>query len=150
MVSKVSRIDVIGQNGNDGDHYPKRVIIAGGRDFSNPYSIDRVMKYLFGHRQSHSLEVVCGGARGADTEGEQWALRQSQTVTKFLPDWDGLGKRAGFVRNAEMADYADVLVAMWDGKSRGTSHMIKDARKKGLDVHVFNYDGELIDTNTNT
>ncbi|MOA29428.1 hypothetical protein D3C78_1504400 [compost metagenome] len=58
-------------------------------------------------------------------------------VKRFIPDWDGLGKKAGHVRNREMGDYADALVALWDGTSKGTAGMVEYAKKKGLKVYVY-------------
>ena len=82
-------------------------------------------------------EVVSGGARGIDTDGEHWAIGSGIPVKRFPADWDDLGKRAGFVRNAEMADYADALIAIWDGKSRGTLHMINTMVEAGKPVFVY-------------
>lgn len=79
-------------------------------------------------------EIVSGGARGADSLGERYAKENSIAIKRFTPDWDGLGKRAGFVRNQDMGNYADTVVAFWDGESSGTKHMIEFATKIGLDV----------------
>ena len=121
-----------------------RVIIAGGRDFDHIHYLDKVMVDLFyvsafGSEYFEVEEVVSGTARGADTAGEDWAERHDVPVVKFPADWDTHGKGAGFIRNAAMANYADVLVAFWDGESRGTRHMIDTALKGGLDVHVYRY-----------
>ena len=51
-------------------------------------------------------------------------------------DWETYGKSAGYRRNVDMAESADALVALWDGVSNGTKHMINIARQKGLRVHV--------------
>ena len=89
--------------------------------------------------------IISGGARGADTLGERFANEMGLEIFRFIPDWDGLGKRAGYVRNAEMAKFAvedgnyGVLIAFWDGQSRGTKHMIDLAKRYGLEVHVVNY-----------
>ena len=89
--------------------------------------------------------IISGGARGADTLGERFANEMGLEISRFIPDWDGLGKRAGYVRNAEMAKFAvedgnyGVLIAFWDGQSRGTKHMIDLAKRYGLEVHVVNY-----------
>ena len=82
------------------------------------------------------LEVVCGKARGADTFGETYAYNASIPVKEFPADWKGLGKGAGHIRNKQMGDYADALIAVWDGESRGTKNMIDYATKKGLKIHI--------------
>jgi hypothetical protein len=81
-------------------------------------------------------EVVSGCARGVDSDGEYIADQKGIPVRRFPADWDGLGKRAGYIRNAQMAEYADALIAVWDGKSRGTAHMIETMRKLGKQVYV--------------
>ena len=112
-----------------------KCIIAGGRDFNDHKRLFKIMDNC-----PHDItEVVCGGAKGADFFGSSWAVDRNIHVKYFIPDWDGLGKRAGFVRNAEMGDYADMLIAFWDGKSKGTKNMIDYATKKGLVVKVFYY-----------
>ena len=81
-------------------------------------------------------EVVSGGARGVDQLGERWARDNGCQVKRFLPNWSRDGKAAGHIRNRQMGDYADALVAIWDGKSRGTAGMIEYARGRGLKVFV--------------
>ena len=88
-------------------------------------------------------EVVSGTARGVDRLGEQWANKNNITVKPFPADWNTYGKRAGYLRNTQMADYADALIAVWDGESRGTKHMIEEAKRKGLEwfVHLVKQRG---------
>ena len=94
------------------------------------------------------IRIVSGAARGADRLGEQYAKVTGYEVSKFPADWDRLVKRAGYVRNAEMAKFAaadknyGVLVAFWDGKSRGTKHMIDLAEKYGLEIHIVRFGNE--------
>jgi hypothetical protein len=83
-------------------------------------------------------EVVSGCATGADTCGEIWAGMAGKQIKKFPADWERYGKAAGAMRNLEMARYADALIAVWDGESKGTSHMIRVAKDKGLKVYVHN------------
>ena len=129
-----------------------RIIIAGSRDF-NDYNLLRSEGLrIIGELKAEGfdagrnvVEIVSGGARGADTLGEKFANTYGLKIKKFIPDWDGLGKRAGFVRNAEMATYAKqdsqlgVLIACWDGKSRGTKSMIDLAKKHELRIFVIKY-----------
>ena len=124
-----------------------RVIIAGSRDF-NDYELLKksAIEIITKKTMLPDLtRIVSGGARGADTLGERFANEMGLEISRFIPDWDGLGKRAGYVRNAEMAKFAveddndGMLIAFWDGQSRGTKHMIDLANKYGLEVHVVNY-----------
>lgn len=82
---------------------------------------------------------MSGHARGADQMGETYAQSKGYDVKIMPADWNRYGKSAGPIRNRAMADVSDVLVAFWDGKSRGTMHMISLARAKGLRVHVVGY-----------
>jgi hypothetical protein len=70
-------------------------------------------------------EIVSGGAKGADTLGEQFAQTHNLPCKIFPADWKKYGRAAGPKRNAQMAEYANYGVALWDGKSRGTANMIK-------------------------
>tara|TARA_R110000737_G_scaffold337022_2_gene356960 strand:+ start:2447 stop:2806 length:360 start_codon:yes stop_codon:yes gene_type:complete len=118
-----------------------KVIIAGGRDFEDVPLMKGSFGSLCGLLQQplSPVEVVSGGARGADACGEYVASEVFLPVKVFPADWGKHGKSAGYIRNSEMADYADVLLAFWDGKSKGTKHMIDLALKKGLLVKVVRY-----------
>lgn len=99
-----------------------KVIIAGSRNYSNFSELCFVCDYYLSH--SPKVEIVCGGARGADSLGKRYAELKGYKIKEFIPDWDKFGKSAGYRRNVEMANYADVLIAFWDGNSKGTGHMI--------------------------
>lgn len=127
-----------------------RVIIAGSRDFDDfPKLMNSCNDVLSGITNKYNdlckIRIVSGTARGADQLGEQYAKIVGYEVSRFPADWDRLGKRAGYVRNDEMAKFAvadgnyGVLIAFWDGKSKGTKHMISLAEKKGLEVHVVRF-----------
>lgn len=113
-----------------------KTIIAGGREFTDYYVLHDCMQDI----PWDITEVVSGTARGTDVLGETWGANKRTPVVKFPANWDKHGKAAGHIRNAEMADYADALVAFWDGKSKGTRGMIETAAKKGLYVKVFRYE----------
>lgn len=135
-----------------------RIIIAGGREFNDYkyleskchqvfYSLSKEYYVLSGHIKEDisNMEIISGTAKGADTLGEQFAFNYGIKVKRFPANWDAYGKSAGYIRNEQMAKYAvsdgcyGVLVAFWDGKSRGTKHMIDLAKKHGLTVYVINY-----------
>lgn len=118
-----------------------RIIIAGGRDL-NDYRLVR-QKCDILTQNIKDIEVVSGCARGADKLGEVWAENRGIPIKKFPADWEKYGKKAGIFRNHQMADYADALIAFWDGKSRGTKHMIETARSLNLNVRIVRYENKF-------
>lgn len=104
-----------------------RIIIAGGRDlYVDSSFIDGALNHFGIPDPEIPLspdEIVSGGARGIDSCGEEYAKELDVPVKKFPADWDRLGLKAGPVRNAQMAEYADVLLLIWDGESRGSANM---------------------------
>lgn len=110
-----------------------RVIIAGSRTGFRYSDVERVMSKV----PFEVTTVVSGGARGVDEFGKIWAMRQGIPIAEYIADWGKYGKAAGMYRNLEMAESADALVAIWDGVSKGTAHMIQTARRRGMQVQVF-------------
>ena len=111
-----------------------KVIVAGGRDFNN-YEVLKARLDTILNKKAE-IVLVSGGARGADSLGERYALERNLPCKIFPGNWELHGKSAGYKRNAEMAEYADALVAFWDGKSKGTGHMIDLAAKKRIQIRV--------------
>jgi hypothetical protein len=112
----------------------RKVIVAGSRDFNDYALLCSVLDELFPKR---NIEIVSGNARGTDRLGERYAEDRWLNCMKFPANWAKYGKGAGLIRNQEMAEYADVLVAFWDYSSTGTKDMITRAKKEGLEVHVI-------------
>jgi hypothetical protein len=83
-------------------------------------------------------EVVSGTAIGVDTYGENWAKASNIPIRRYPANWDKHGKKAGIIRNIEMAEYAEALFAIWDGESKGTKHMIEYADKNNM-PEIFIY-----------
>lgn len=114
-----------------------KVIIAGSRDLTDAAEVAQAMERAAARGIVPTM-IVSGTARGVDRLGEAWAEARGIPVARFPADWDRWGRRlAGRRRNAEMAEYADALVAVWDGASRGTENMIRTAHAKGLQVYVW-------------
>jgi len=109
-----------------------RTIIAGCRDFED---YDELLSAIGGLDWEISV-VVSGHARGVDKMGERWAKTNGVELKLFPAQWDRYGKSAGFKRNMDMAGSADAILALWDGKSKGTGHMIDIARRHRLTVKV--------------
>lgn len=83
-------------------------------------------------------EIVSGGAAGVDRMAKDVAERDNFSYTEFRPDWNKYGKRAGAVRNKQIVDYCDKLIAFWDGQSKGTKISIDLAEKAGKLLKVYN------------
>lgn len=114
-----------------------KVIIAGGRDFVAESSHLERIDYLLSNKTE--VEMVTGTAKGADQIPYYYNVWEGTPIKEFPADWDKHGKAAGYIRNKEMAEYADALIAFWDGKSKGTKHMIDLAEANGLLVRVIKY-----------
>jgi len=118
-----------------------KTIVAGSRTIKDKSLVAYVIK-----RSGFKItEVVSGRAKGVDTLGEEVAHDLGVSVKPFPANWNKHGKAAGYIRNQEMADYAEALIAIWDGKSRGTRDMISRAKKKGLKVFVHNLQDDWFD-----
>lgn len=115
-----------------------KVIIAGGR---NVQDLDHVIYALKEYGKIHLItQVVSGMARGVDSLAVRWAGWFNIPVMPFPANWDKHGRAAGPIRNLEMAEYADELVAVWDGKSRGTKNMIDQMHHKQKPVFIYRID----------
>ena len=115
-----------------------KVIIAGTRTLEN-YEIVKTYADFKLSEIREPIEIVSGRARGADSLGERYAKEKGYALKLFPADWKQYGKKAGVIRNAAMAEYADALLAYWDGQSRGTKNMIDEARERGLKVSIKIY-----------
>ena len=124
-----------------------RVIVAGSRDFDD-YKLlkKKVSEKLSSYDTTNTpVRIISGTARGADQLGEHFAKSENYLLSKFPADWGLYGKSAGYRRNVEMAQFAvandniGVLIAFWDGKSKGTKHIIDIANRYGLYVEVIMY-----------
>lgn len=108
------------------------LIVAGSRDIAD-YD---ALKKAYMQSGYQATEIVSGGARGPDKLGERLAEDLGIAVKQFIPDWDNNPRGAGYVRNAAMGDYADALLTLWDGESKGTLHMQTYMTKLGKPVHT--------------
>lgn len=121
---------------------PYKLIVAGGRDFTDyNWAKREIIRLGTVELKDYAVSIVCGMARGADAMGLRFAEEHGVVVHKFYADWDGLGKSAGHARNRDMGNFADGLLAFWDGRSRGTKGMIEYMRYLDKDVRVIEYGG---------
>lgn len=116
-----------------------RVIVAGGRDF-NDY---KFLNDILNEKKDVIDEIVCGEARGADKLGKTWGIRNGIPVKSFFAEWDKYKRSAGPIRNRQMGEYGDYLIAFWDGKSKGTKNMIETMKKLGKHGEVYYYGNSI-------
>ena len=114
---------------------PLRTIIAGSRDIIAPATVEAAARAS--GLAPYISEVVSGGARGVDALGEAWAALRGIPVRVFPADWRRYPRTAGRLRNTEMAHYAEALIAVWDGRSPGTKHMIDTMQAVGKTTYVY-------------
>ena len=115
-----------------------KLIIAGSRTISP--SMEE-FEYHFIEAVEDEIgkvtSIISGGANGVDKAGEVYAKKANLPIEQFIPDWDGLGKRAGHVRNKQMTEAGDCLLLIWDGKSKGSANMRDNMMKLGKPIIEF-------------
>jgi hypothetical protein len=127
-----------------------KLIIAGSRSITSMATVEAAI--LWSGWRDQITKIVSGMAVAVDPVTRQpiktvdvlaydWAISQGIPAEKFYAKWRLYGYDAGFMRNAEMAAYADALLAVWDGRSGGTKDMIFRARERGLPVKVYSEAG---------
>lgn len=112
-----------------------KLAIIGGRDFDD---VDLLNDEISKHIKNITL-IVSGGARGADSLGEQFAIDNDIDTLIFKPEWDKYGRGAAFIRNKTIIENCDKVIAFWDGKSKGTKNSIDIAIKLGKTVKIIKY-----------
>lgn len=118
-----------------------RIVVCGGRSFHDRElcfaTLDRLLQ------GETDVEIVSGGAEGADALGEEYAHARGWELTVFRPDWERYGRSAGVLRNRQMVMYAmeekALVIAFWDGSSPGTGSTVGFARQAGAQTHVIPY-----------
>ena len=106
-----------------------KVAVIGSRGLS----VADLNKYL----PEDTDEIVSGGAKGVDTSAREYALAHGLKLTEFLPEYDKYGRGAPLKRNITIIEYADLVLAFWDGKSHGTKFVIDNCKQRGVPVKVF-------------
>ena len=106
-----------------------KVAVIGSRGLN----VSDLGRYL----PENTTEIVSGGAKGVDTSAREYALSHGIKLTEFLPEYTKYGRSAPLKRNITIIEYSDIVLAFWDGKSRGTKFVIDNCRKLGVEVRVY-------------
>lgn len=129
-----------------------KVIIAGTRHYTQKKELYSVCDKLFARFENDPVTTIISGQYrkynnsgkvvdvGADKYAADYAKDRGYELEEYPADWDSYDKKAGPIRNKEMAKRGDMLVCFWDGKSSGTRNMIKEAREHALPIYVYRYD----------
>ena len=108
-----------------------KVAVIGSRGLQ----VDHLEEYL----PEGVTEIVSGGARGIDACARNYALSHGLKLTEFLPEYEKYGRGAPLRRNIAIIEYADIVLAFWDGKSRGTKFVIDNCKKRNIPVVVHRF-----------
>lgn len=124
-----------------------KLIVAGGRDFNDYELLSRVIMDMANKEYpDRAISIISGMAKGADALGYFFAIKHNVVKYSFPADWNKHGRSAGFIRNKEMGNFADGLIAFWDGKSKGTAQMIQYMGSLNKPVIIVKYIPAPIET----
>lgn len=119
----------------------KRIIIAGGRDFADESLFVEKVDKILGNETD--IEIISGHASDADSMGEKYAKTRNLKVKIMPAEWSAYGRAAGPIRNKKMLEYVSeetpILIAFWNGKSKGTKGMIELAKRISIECFVIRY-----------
>jgi len=111
----------------------KKIVIGGCRDYNNYESfkshLDKIIK-----KYNKEIIIISGHCSGVDLMGERYAEENGFKIKIFFPEWEKYGRAAGPIRNEKMVNAADLVIAFWNGKSKGTKSLIKYAEKIGKEL----------------
>jgi len=117
-----------------------KILVVGTRTYSNydefVYVLEKMIRKL---DKKFIIEFVSGGAKGADEMVKNYALANFYPYKEFPADWNFYGNSAGYKRNAQMWDYADLGIAFWDGISKGTKHSFRLSGERDKKFYIYNY-----------
>jgi hypothetical protein len=112
-----------------------KIAVIGSRGFNNVKLLEEKLDTF----KNEIIELISGGAQGADTLAEAWALANSVPVKLYKPDWKRFAKAAGIKRNKQIIESCDYCIAFWDGKSKGTASSLKFCEKLNKPFEIVAY-----------
>lgn len=116
-----------------------KIAIVGSRGFDNYELLCNMVDMLIERKKLSDVEIVSGGARGADELAERYAKERQMPIKIFHAQWLKHPKSAGFIRNSDIWKEADMGIAFWDGKSPGTKHSFGLSKKMNKKLVAYDY-----------
>ena len=124
----------------------RRIVVCGGSKFDDYSLLESSLNRIFKEYSNDTIEIVSGHAKGADSFGERYANGHNLKCTIFEANWKQYGRAAGPIRNSQMLEYAKqenpMVIAFWDGESRGTKDTLTKAQIFGIFSKVVKYEKE--------
>jgi hypothetical protein len=118
-----------------------KLAVIGSRTLKGS-KVKAVIEHVIAKAKNEIKEIVTGGANGVDAQAEAFAKAKGLCCTVFLPDYEAHGKRAPLIRNLKIVEECDALLAIWDGKSKGTAHTIRAAKRAGKPVLILRLEAD--------
>lgn len=106
-----------------------RVAVIGSRGLV----VDDLGRYL----PKETTEIISGGAKGVDASAKKYAQRRGLKLTEYLPEYSRYGRSAPLKRNITIIENADLVLAFWDGASRGTKYVIDNCEKRNIPIKIY-------------
>ena len=106
-----------------------RVAVIGSRGLQ----VNDLGKYL----PDEVTEIISGGARGVDTSAREYATKHGLKLTEYLPEYNKYGRSAPLKRNITIIENADLVLAFWDGSSKGTKYVIENCKKRNIPLKIY-------------
>lgn len=119
-----------------------KICVCGSRTITNYKIIEQGINNILRENNFLATELISGCATGPDKLGETWAAKNGVNIVRMPADWKKYGLSAGYIRNCQMADISDIIISFWDGKSRGSKHMIDYCKKISKKIFIFDEEGK--------
>ena len=119
-----------------------KLIVAGSRSISDYDLVKKAIDSLVNEGLVVTA-IIEGTAKGVDRLASRYAIEHGIENIRVPAEWKLYHQGAGVIRNKKMAEMGDILLAFWDGTSRGTNNMIKTANTKGLPVRVIYVEAKI-------
>ncbi len=117
--------------------------VIGSRSFDNYSLLNNIINDAISKLEDSNITIVSGGAKGADKLGHKFAINNNLKYIEYKPDWDKHGKSAGFIRNKLIVDKSDMVIAFWDGSSKGTYHSMTLTKQLNKLLLLVDYNGKI-------
>ncbi len=111
-----------------------KLAVIGSRSFSDKQLLFSILSGI------NNIElIISGGAKGADQMAEEFAKQHNIDTLIFKPDYNQFGRGAPLIRNKHIVNSSELIVAFWDGKSRGTKNALEHTQKSGKKIEIHNF-----------